>query len=194
MRGLDGRQTADDLDQRHDRHRTEEVEPDKLVRPGGRRRELGDTDRGRVRAEQRVRADHPLDRREHRPLGVDVLDDRLDDEIALGQRLEARRPAETAHRGVTLLGRQLAPCHAVAEKPLDPAQAGVHRRLVHFSHDSPVPGLGAHLRDARAHQPTAENPDHLSPRIVRHHRSFLAPAREPVSRVSSAMTGVGPPS
>jgi hypothetical protein len=92
-------------------------------------------------------------------LASEVLDDRLDHQIAAGQGREVGREGQPALRGGRSLGRQLAlgdPARhrlddAVAQAA-DVAAAGLHD-------DHREAGQGGHLRDAGAHQSTADDAD-----------------------------------
>jgi hypothetical protein len=72
-----------DLDERHERRRVEEMHThDPFGRPG-RRRDLRDGERGGVRGENGIRATAPLELAEERAFGLQLLDDRLDHEVAV---------------------------------------------------------------------------------------------------------------
>ena len=105
-RGLErlvfGQLGADDLDERHQRRRVEEVHADD---PSGRRRggcDLGHRERRGVRGEDGVRAADPLELGEELPLRLELLDDRLDHDVAVGEVAELGRQREPAHGGISL--------------------------------------------------------------------------------------------
>jgi hypothetical protein len=76
---------ADDLDERHQRRRVEEVHADDAARCRDGCGDLRHGQRRRVRREDRVRPDDALQLGEELELGAEVLHDRLDDEVAVGE-------------------------------------------------------------------------------------------------------------
>jgi tetratricopeptide (TPR) repeat protein len=70
------------------------VQPGEAIGTPRARRELGDAERRRVRDEDRLRLEARLEVRIGLPLVREVLDDRLDDEVAVGERLAVERPAD----------------------------------------------------------------------------------------------------
>ena len=89
----DGELGLDDLDERHQRRRVEEVHADDALRAGRRGRDLGHRERRGVRREDRVGSADPVELGEERALRLELLDDRLDHEVAVGERLELGRDA-----------------------------------------------------------------------------------------------------
>ena len=84
LEGLVGGQLgADDLDERHQRSRVEEVHADDALRPCRRRRDLGHRQRRCVRRQHRVGTADPVELGEELPLRLELLDDRLDHELAV---------------------------------------------------------------------------------------------------------------
>ena len=73
------------FEQFHDMGGTEKVQSEHIFGPGRRRRHGIDIEVGRVRCEDSFRFDHGVELFEHRPFGVHILDDRLNDEIAVCQ-------------------------------------------------------------------------------------------------------------
>ena len=163
------RQGAYHLDELHQRHRVEEMQAAEPVRPLRRRGELGDAERRGVREKDRVRLHERLERGVGLALLLQVLDNRLDDEVARSQRVERRGAGEVAERRVALIGGDFALRDAVLEEPLHPTETLVQRDLVDLAHDGLVAGGGGHLRDTGAHQPTPEHAD----RLYRHRSSFI---------------------
>ena len=74
-----------DLHERHQRSRIEEVHAHDAFWRRRRRRDLRDGERRRVRREDRVGANDSLELSEELELRAEVLDDRLDDQIAVGE-------------------------------------------------------------------------------------------------------------
>ena len=83
-----GPDAADDFDDPHQRHRIEEMQAGDPLGMGGAGRDRGDRQRGRVGGEDRAGFDDAFERREERPLRIEPLDDRLDDDVAAGERGE----------------------------------------------------------------------------------------------------------
>ena len=73
----------DDLDERHQRRRVEEVHPDDPCGYRRRRGDLGHGERRGVRREHRVGRAGPLELGEELLLRRELLDDRLDDDVAV---------------------------------------------------------------------------------------------------------------
>ena len=82
------RDRADDLDQRHHRRGVEEVDAAHAVGPAGLHRHLDHGQRRRVGGEDRVVAADAVELAEEVLLGVEVLDDRLEHEVAVGELAE----------------------------------------------------------------------------------------------------------
>ena len=82
---------ADHLDELQHRRRVEEVHADDPLGVAGGDRDLGDRQRRGVGREDRVGADDRVELAEDVLLEVEVLGHRLDDELAVGELVEARR-------------------------------------------------------------------------------------------------------
>ena len=126
------------------------------------------------------------------PLLVEVLDDRLDDQIAVLQRVERRRARQVAERRVARLRRSTLPLATPSSRNfLMRPRPLSQQRLVHLADDRLVAGGRAHLRDARAHQAAAEHADGLDRIILglqsalwHRPRSLIARARVPTTGLS----------
>ena len=153
------RQRPDHLDELHDRHGIEEMQPREPIRPRRRRGKFGDAERRGVGHQNRVSADDGLERRVGLLLVLEVLHDRLDDEVARFQRLEGRRPRQVAERAVADVRSDLPFRHAVLDELADARKAFLEKRVVDFADDRPVSRCRAHLRDPRSHQTAAEHTD-----------------------------------
>ena len=117
-------------------------------------------------------ADHRLDLRVGLLLDLDVLDDRLDHQIAVLQVGVLRRAGEVAERRRLRVLGDLALRRRRRQELVDAAEPLLQHVLVHFEHDGLEPGRRRHLRDARAHQPAAEHANRLD-----RHALFLRPDR-----------------
>ena len=85
-----GHHAADHLDHLHQRHRVEEVEAADPLRPLARGRDRGDLQRRGVGRDQAVVRHYALEMAEQLALRLQVLDDRLDDDVARGEVRQAR--------------------------------------------------------------------------------------------------------
>jgi hypothetical protein len=149
----------DDLDQLHDRHRGEEVQPEDVLGAAGRRGQVRDRDRRGVRRQQRAGLHRRVERLEHAALHREVLDDRLDDEVRVGEVAQVARPCHTALQGAGVGGLELAAGHGAFHRGGDALARALQRRglgLVDVHGDA---GAGDRLGDARAHEPAAHDPD-----------------------------------
>ena len=106
-RGVGALLRADDLDEREQRRRVEEVHADHALRMLGRLGDGMDRDRRGVRREDRVGPHEAVELGEHLALRLELLDDRLDHEIAVGQVGELGREA-TAGRASRRAPRRVA--------------------------------------------------------------------------------------
>ena len=161
VRGLGRAQAADDLHELHQRHRIEEVQPAEPIGPRRGGRQLGDAERRGVRHDQRVVSHDRFHRGVRLPLGLEVLDDRLDHQVAARERVDGRRARQVRQRRVARLGGHLPLLHSLIEEAAHPPEPLVENRLVHLPHDGAIPALRADLRDAGSHEPAAEDADGL---------------------------------
>ena len=160
-----GRAAADELDQRHDRHRAEEVHADEpgRARLADGRGERVDRDRRRVRGEDRGRPGRCRRGRAHSvALDVEVLEHRLDHEVGVARRRRGRR----SRRGARASRR--APRRGAG--PSRPRARGCRRSGRGRPRPAPGPARTGStvladrrvdLRDAVAHQPGAGDEDAL---------------------------------
>ena len=172
-----GGQGPDHLDQLHQRHRIEEVQAAEAVGAPGAGGQLGDAQRRGVRREDGVLADDGFDLRVGLPLRLDVLDDRLDHQVAVGEIAVgggARQPSEQLRLG---LGGHLALGDAAVEELVDATQPLGQRLVVHLEHDRLEPRRRRDLRDPAAHQSATQHADRL-------HRVPPAAERLPPTRPS----------
>src|SRR5438270_719601 len=136
---------------------------DHLAQQGRRREarllELVDRDGRCVAGQQRVGRADPVELGEGLALDVRVFRRRFDDQIARGEVVEAGRAAQTLQRFVALGSAKLAAVNRRPERPLDALTTLCQKLVVDLTNDRGVAGPGAHLGDARAHQPTADDAD-----------------------------------
>ena len=156
--GLVGRgDRADDLDELHDLRRVEVVQAEELLRPRG-RRSLVDHRAARTCSWRRRASGLTMrvDLLPHLELGVEVLGDRLDHEVAVGEVARSRSCRGCAPRtrvGVLLL--ELALLDRAGELLLDLADALGERLVVDLAHDDVVARL--RRRPARCRGPSARS-------------------------------------
>ena len=92
---------AHDLDEGHQRRRVEEMHADDAFGRRRRRRDLGHGQRRRVRRENRVGPHDPLELPEQLSLRLEILDDRLDHEVAVGEGRRASVVSESEARAAS---------------------------------------------------------------------------------------------
>ena len=87
---------------------------------------------------------------------------------AVGESLQLGRRREAPPRRRALRRRQLPALDRLGERAFDPPETPGRELRRHLAHHGLVAGPRRHLRDARTHQPSAQNPDltdfHLRPR------------------------------
>ena len=152
---------ADHLDQAHRRRRVEEVDAAHPLGPFGHHRQLDDREGRRVRGEDRLVLDGEVEPAEQLLLDVEVLDDRLEDEIAVGQRVQVVRGRDPREDLVALALVELAPLDLLVERLAEPGDHGIGGLLLTGPEDHLDARLGRHLRDAGSHDPGADDPQAL---------------------------------
>ena len=162
-------------------------------RPGG-HAQLHDRDRRRVRGEDRLRRVHDLVEGPE-DVGLDRLGlgDRLHDQMALAQRPEVGAEGERLEGLLLGGGVELPPSDRGRERRLDPLPAGLDRGVVGVDHAHVEAVAGAHLGNARPHQPAPDDADSLDlhDRTIRPRRCG-APVRRPPTRSGSGWSAPGP--
>ena len=112
-------------------------------------------------------------------LGVGVLDDRFDDVVGVGERVERRSPVASRPSAASRsAGGQLALLDELAEALLDRAARAIERRLRDVDEPHLEPGLREHLGDAVAHRPRADDADRLDRRRHPRHVGSKHSSRE----------------
>ena len=156
-RFLVGRHGLDDLEQRHHLSRVEEMEADEPLGPLGRGRLVDHRQRRRVGGEHRAVLDDAVELLPHLELHPEVLGDRLDHEIAVGEVAVVERAVDAAADGlgVGLLHSPL--LDGPRELFFDPSDPLVETLLVDLAEHDVVAGLSGDLGDAMAHQARAEH-------------------------------------
>ena len=181
-----------DLEQRHHLRRIEEVEPDHPLGPLRRVSLSRDRERGRVGGEEGVVLDDLVELAPHLELAVEVLCDRLDHEVRVGEIRVVERRRDPADHGVSLVLLHLALLDGAGELLLDLPHALVEGRRILLPHDDVPPRLGADLRDPVAHEPAAHDADladrhiSLAPRFGERARVSATPLLETSVRIRSS--------
>ena len=162
---------ANDLDERHQRGRVEEMEPEHVLRPAGRDRDRGHRQRARVRRQERVRRRLPVERTEDRPLEVEVLDRRLDGDVGRrGDRVERHRRPQVRKSPVDpLVDRirvELELRGPPAKADPDPLHPCLERLFVDVVEHDLVARFERDLGDPRAHRPGADDADDGAGQVV----------------------------
>lgn len=155
------REGAHDFDQLHERDGVEEVQTHEVLgalRGGG---HVTDGQRRGVRREDRVLGADLVERREQLALDLEVLDDRLDDQIAVAHVGELGRERHTAQDGGLVVLGELALGDGLAEELVDLALALGAGGVVHLTHDHVQTRLGGDLGNARAHETATDDADLL---------------------------------
>jgi hypothetical protein len=151
----------DDLDERHQRSGIEEVQADDALGRGRRGSDLRHGERGRVRREDGVGAARPLEVPEQLALCTELLDDRLDHEVAVRERGELGGRLQPADGSVALLLRALAFLDLSREEVIDPGRCRLSELGRNLAPDDVEARLDRNLSDARAHRAEPDHPDPL---------------------------------
>src|SRR5207244_7264722 len=147
------------LDQLHGVHRVEEVEADEARGPAGGGGQLGHGQRRGVGGEDRLRLHDLVEAPEVVPLHRQLLDDRLDDQVDVGEVVQVDRPAQALEQRAVVGRRQPAALDVLVELLLDPGPLRVERPRGGLRHDRVEAGAGCGLRDAEPHLTGAEDAD-----------------------------------
>jgi hypothetical protein len=121
------------------------------------RHHLRDRERRGVRGEDRLGLAQLVEPLVGLALEVEVLDDGLDDEVAVGEVFEFGRAAHAAANLPLLLGGDGPLLGELRQRLLYPGEAALAQLARDFADDDFHPGRRAGLRDARAHQAAAEH-------------------------------------
>src|SRR6267142_6007538 len=151
-----------DFDQLHHGNGIEKMQTDKALRSLGSGGDFGDGERRSVAGKNRGRRAQRIERAKKLTLGGKLLDDGLDDDVAIFQIVQ-RSSALQASANFTFLGF----CNRVfldeaSEIFLDALQPFVHNIRADFAHNGGEASLRANLRDSRAHQATPYDANFLN--------------------------------
>ena len=152
---------AYDLNERHEGRRVEEVHPDDPLGPRDRSGYLRHRERRRVRGEDGIGPHDRLELAEEGDLRVEVLDDRLDDEIAARQIVEPSREREPAKRCIAVGVLDLALVDLALQEVCDSTARALPQVVGHLAADGLVARLDRDLCDPGAHGAEPDDPDDL---------------------------------
>ena len=133
------------------------MEAEEAPGPPGRGRQLGDREARGVRGQQRLRLARPIQLCEQLLLEAQALGRGLDHQVAVREILEPHGSLEIRERLLHVGGHELPFVHAALQELADRAHALFEERLRDLAHHGRESRLGAHMRDAAAHEPTAHN-------------------------------------
>src|SRR5882724_2921006 len=153
------RETADDLDQLHDRDGVHEVHADDFVRPAGGGGQAGDRDRAGVGGEDGLRRARPVELGEDLLLDLQPLDHRLDHQLRLGQGLNLPRRLHSGEGGIAGRGVELALLDQPPEALADLGHAARQGVRDHVDQHHVIASLRRHLGDAVPHRPRSHHSD-----------------------------------
>jgi hypothetical protein len=88
---------------------------------------------------------------------LDVLDDRLDNQVAVLQVLEPGRSSQVPENFVLFLDGDLALLDTAGQELLDATHPFLQEPVLDFTDDRLVARRRAHLRDSRTHQPATQH-------------------------------------
>ncbi len=126
---------------------------------GGRRGDLGHGERGGVRGEDGVPPAEALELDEQRALRLELLDDRLDHEVAVDELGHLGRRPQPPERGVARVLRELALLDLAREEVPDALGRGLAQLVADLPPDDVEAGLDRDLRDPGPHRPETDDTD-----------------------------------
>ncbi|MDR9060055.1 hypothetical protein FEP39_05166 [Burkholderia multivorans] len=152
-------QPADDLDERHQRHRVEEMHADETRRIGEQRRERGNRDRRRVRRNDRVGPCDRFDLLQNAALQLDVFGCGLDHDVDRRELRVIGRGRDACERGIARGGGELVFRHQPLEAALQRRESLLERGVRDVDHHDVESCNGGGLRNAVAHGSGAYDAD-----------------------------------
>src|SRR5271156_5134101 len=169
------------LHQFHQRHRIKKVQPHKSLRTLHGSQKLSHRNRRSIRSKDRLFLRHPINRRIHLLLLIHILDDGLNNNVAISQVRLVSSPLKPrpdrillGRRNPTLLHR---PLGKLSQRLLNPRKPLIQKPLLHFEHSHIKSRHSANLRNPRSHQPTTKNANFLN---------FHYASRSPSNRIFRA--------
>jgi hypothetical protein len=147
-------------------------------------RHLRDRQRRGVRGEQRLPRARLVERLVHLALQLEVLDDGLDHDLAGAQLSELGRPPQPRQHFLHALRLQLPLVDALLQEGFDLRQALLQQLVRDLANHDVVPGLGADLRDPRAHQPASDDSDRPDRHAASRSRIIAMPWPPPIQALA----------
>ncbi len=157
--GRVGHRPGNHLDERHQRHRVEEMHADDACGVRRRRGDARHRQRARVGRQDGVGNRHRVEAAERVALEVEILRDRLDHHLRHRQALEHGRRAEPANRGHQSVIGQLALLHLAGQESADAIHGPIGRAGHRIVEQHLEPCLRGNLGNARAHRAGPEDAD-----------------------------------
>jgi hypothetical protein len=150
-----------DLHEFHEGDRVEEMHADEAVSPFGCRGHGGDREARRVGREDRVLGTHCVELFPQAVLELEIFGDRLEDDVAVLEVVDARRERQAPQRVVAVLRGHLLLFHELGQGFLDGRLALVVECVRNVPDDRFVPRGRGDLCDAPPHQPATQHADLL---------------------------------
>ena len=155
-----------------------------------------DGERRRVRRQHGLLTDQVVQRAEQLLLEVELLDDRLDYDVAAGEVAELGRRRQPAERRIALVRRQPTLLDPPLEIVGDPLSSALAQLLAHLAADRLDPRLHADLRDPGTHRAETDHPHrshfgsgHPSALILTRNR--IRPSRQPLRSTPNGVPARG---
>ena len=152
-RGVGRRRAAHDLDQRHGRHRVEEVDAYEALGTLDEAGERGHRQARGVGGDDRVGPQGGGGALEQAALDVERLGRRLDEQVGVGAGRHVEPGGDAPQGGVAVGRRDAALLDGPAELLFDAGHALGDELVGDVDHGRPQAGLDGHLHDARTHLP-----------------------------------------
>ncbi len=151
------RRSGNDFHQRHQRHGIEEMHADHPFRPHRGARDLCDRQGARVRRQYGRMRGSRVQPFERLPLELEVLGNRLDHQVGVGQVLESRHRSNAGHGDRGVIGADLLLLCLAVEEAADALACSLRGALDRVVNEHREPRFGHDLRDPRAHGPGPEH-------------------------------------
>ena len=160
-----GQDAVDHLDQLQERHRVEEVIAGDAAGLVACRRDRRHRERRRVGREDAILGDDLLEAGEQLALDLEILDDRLDDEMRQPQPVHGIDDLDAADGGRPVVGADRALLGSAVDHPRDELLRTRRGARLGVEHLDPHAARGGDLRDAAAHGPSADDGDGVVGRL-----------------------------
>ncbi len=133
-----------------------------LIRTLGSRSYFRDGDRGSIRAEDDLRANEAVKLLEDALFDLQILKDRLNDEISIRNILDSGCPLDFAQQLVLLFLSDFSPLDSLGQKSLNGGHSLFYKLIGHILHHHGTSALSRNLGDAAAHSTCPYHTDFLN--------------------------------